>query len=31
MTKHEDSVRIQTSLLNGLEKKILVWLADRQP
>lgn len=31
MTKHEDSVRIQTSLLNGLEKKILVWFANRQP
>ena len=23
--------RIQTSLLNGLEKKALVWLAGRQP
>lgn len=23
--------RIQTSILNGLEKKVLVWLADRQP
>ncbi|MCR5013875.1 MAG: CDP-alcohol phosphatidyltransferase family protein [Bacteroidales bacterium] len=27
----EQSVRIQTSLLNGLEKKALVWLAKRQP
>ena len=23
--------RIQTSLLNGIEKKVLVWLAERQP
>lgn len=29
--KKEQSVRIQTSLLNGLEKKALVWLAERQP
>lgn len=28
---HEKSDRIQTSLLNGVEKKILVWLAQRQP
>lgn len=27
----EQSVRIQTSLLNGVEKKALVWLAERQP
>lgn len=27
----EQSKRIQTSLLNGLEKKALVWLAERQP
>ena len=27
----EHSQRIQTSLLNGVEKKALVWLADRQP
>ena len=26
-----DAVRIQTSVLNELEKKILVWLAERQP
>lgn len=31
MTKREESVRIQTSLLNGIEKKVLVWLAERQP
>lgn len=24
-------MRIQTSLLNGVEKKVLVWLAERQP
>ena len=27
----EDSIRIQTSVLNALEKKVLVWLAERQP
>ena len=27
----EKSVRIQTSILNGLEKKALLWLAERQP
>ena len=27
----EDAVRIQTSVLNALEKKVLVWLAERQP
>jgi len=26
-----DAVRIQTSFLNALEKKLLVWLAERQP
>lgn len=26
-----DALRIQTSVLNALEKKILVWLAERQP
>ena len=26
-----DAVRIQTSILNALEKKVLVWLAERQP
>lgn len=28
---HESSERIQTSILNKLEKKALVWLAQRQP
>ena len=27
----EQSVRIQTSVLNGVEKKVLLWLAERQP
>lgn len=27
----KQSTRIQTSLLNGLEKKVLVWLANKQP
>lgn len=27
----ETSVRIQTSILNGVEKKVLIFLADRQP
>lgn len=27
----ENSVRIQTSILNGLEKKVLVWIAQRLP
>ena len=27
----EHSKRIQTSVLNGVEKKALVWLAQRQP
>ena len=26
-----DAVRIQTSVLNAMEKKVLVWLAERQP
>ena len=26
-----DAVRIQTSVLNALEKKVLVWLDERQP
>ena len=25
------AVRIQNSILNGVEKKALVWLAERQP
>lgn len=29
--KPEQSTRIQTSLLNAAEKKVLVWLAQRQP
>ncbi len=29
--KQEQSKRIQTSLLNGVEKRVLVWLAERQP
>ena len=29
--KKEESVRIQTSVLNALEKKALLWLAQRQP
>lgn len=28
---NENSERIQTSILNGLEKKVLVWLAGKQP
>lgn len=31
MKQTENAVRIQTSLLNGVEKKALVWLAERQP
>ena len=27
----EQSKRIQTSILNGIERKVLVWLAERQP
>lgn len=30
-TPNEQSVRIQTSVLNRLEKKALLWLAERQP
>jgi len=29
--KKENSKRIQTSLLNAVEKKALLWMADRQP
>ena len=29
--KQEQSMRIQTSLLNAAEKRVLVWLAQRQP
>lgn len=28
---NEQSKRIQTSILNSLEKKVLIWLAERQP
>ena len=31
MGNKADAERIQTSILNGLEKKVLVWLAERQP
>lgn len=31
MGNKADAKRIQTSILNGLEKKVLVWLAERQP
>ena len=27
----ETSNRIQTSLLNAMEKKVLIWMAERQP
>lgn len=30
-TSTQPSVRIQTSVLNGVEKKVLLWLAERQP
>ena len=30
-TSTKQSVRIQTSVLNGVEKKALLWLAERQP
>lgn len=30
-TKNENSVRIQTSFLNAVEKKALIWLANKQP
>ena len=29
--KQEQSQRIQTSVLNDLEKRVLIWLAQRQP
>ena len=28
---NENAERIQTSLLNGIEKRVLVWIADRLP
>ena len=31
MHHKENSKRIQTSILNAAEKKVLVWLAQRQP
>ena len=31
MSKEENAVRIQTSILNGVEKKVLVWIAARLP
>ena len=31
INKKADAVRIQTSVLNAVEKKVLVWLAERQP
>lgn len=31
MSEVKQSLRIQTSFLNGMEKKALVWLAGRQP
>lgn len=31
MGNKADAKRIQTSFLNGVEKKVLVWLAERQP
>ena len=31
MDNKESSVRIQTSLLNPYEKKILIWMAERLP
>lgn len=29
--KNKPEVRIQTSILNGIEKKVLIWLAERMP
>jgi phosphatidylglycerophosphate synthase len=31
MSKKENSVRIQTSILNPYEKKVLIWIAERLP
>ena len=31
MEERKQAVRIQTSILNGLEKKALVWMAERMP
>lgn len=31
MNKKENSVRIQTSILNPYEKKVLIWMAERLP
>ena len=31
MEEKKQAARIQTSILNGLEKKILVWIAERMP
>ena len=31
MEQHKQSVRIQKSIVNAAEKKLLVWLAERQP
>ena len=31
MEEKKQAARIQTSILNGLEKKILVWMAERMP
>lgn len=31
MSKSENSVRIQTSILNPYEKKVLIWMAERLP
>ena len=31
MEERKQSVRIQTSILNAAEKKVLVWIANRLP
>ncbi len=31
MDKKENSVRVQTSILNPIEKKVLIWIAERLP
>ena len=31
MEQQKQAVRIQTSILNAAEKKVLVWLAERMP